>query len=213
VVRDTRPLPAGDTTGTATFYFVIICTLGGYLTVTILGQAAAALEPRRRYPLMLAAAIGTPILVLLIGGGIFGAYSGSVGVLFAMFGLGALYSFVVGIIARLLQLLLGSYAIFAMMTMFVFLNFPSSGGAIPAQLLPGFWRFLNHFWIGAPAVNAIRSILYLGGRGVGDDILKLLIWFVVVVALLILPISRKFERERERRDVGAMERAAVPAPE
>jgi hypothetical protein len=95
----------------------------------------------------------------------------------------------------------------------VFLNFPSSGGAIPAQLLPGFWRFLNHVWIGAPAVNAIRSILYLGGRGVGDDILKLLIWLVIVVALLILPISRKLEREREQRDVGPIERAAVPAPE
>jgi uncharacterized phage infection (PIP) family protein YhgE len=160
---------------------------------------------------MLGAAIGTPILVLLIGGLIFGAYSGSVGVVFAMVGLGALYSFIVAIIARLLQVLLGSLAIFAMMTAFVFLNFPSSGGAIPAQLLPGFWRFLNHFWIGAPAVNAIRSVLYLGGQGVADDILKLLIWLVIVVALLILPISRKLERER--RDVGPIERAAVPAPE
>jgi len=36
------------------------------------------------------------------------------------------------------------------------------------------WRFLSHFWIGAGAVNAERSLLYFGGDGVGDDLLRLL---------------------------------------
>lgn len=211
-VHDVRPLPPGDLTGTAVFYFLIICTLGGYLTVTILGQAAPALRPRRRYPLIAAAALATPIVVYLIGGVLLGAYHGSVGAILGLIGVGALYALVVGLIARLLQVAFGPWAIYAMMAVFVFLNFPSSGGAFPGPMLPGFWRFLHGFWIGAPAMDAMRSALYFGGAGVGTDLLKLLAWLVVVSAVLFLPISRKLEREREREDVGAAERAAAPIP-
>ena len=54
-------------------------------------------------------------------------------------------------------------------------------------MLPPFWQFLNHFWIGAAAVNAERGILYFGGQGVGMDMLKLLAWTAVIVGVLLLP--------------------------
>ena len=54
-------------------------------------------------------------------------------------------------------------------------------------MLPVFWRFLNHFWIGAETINAERSLLYFGGLGVGTDLLRLLAWTAVIVALLLLP--------------------------
>ena len=72
-----------------------------------------------------------------------------------------------------------------------------------SPLLPSFWHFLNHFWIGAESVNAERSILYFGGQGVGTDILRLLAWTVVIVALLVLPVSRKLAHERRARSVVA----------
>jgi hypothetical protein len=68
-------------------------------------------------------------------------------------------------------------------------------------VLPSFWRFLNHFWIGAETTNAERSILYFGGLGVGEDLLRLLAWTSVIVALLVLPISRTLAHRRERRVV------------
>ena len=80
----------------------------------------------------------------------------------------------------------------------MFLNIPSLGATYTATVLPPFWRFLNHFWIGAETVNAERSILYFGGQGVGTDLLKLLAWTGVIVALLLLPVSRKLARQRER---------------
>ena len=83
------------------------------------------------------------------------------------------------------------------LAIFVFLNIPSLGATYTATVLPSFWRFLNHFWIGAATVNAERSILYFGGQGVGTDMLKLLIWTAVIVAVLLLPVSRKLERKRE----------------
>ena len=51
--------------------------------------------------------------------------------------------------------------------------------------------------IGAATVDAERSLLSVGGLGVGTDLLKVLVWTGVVVALLLLPISRKLARQRE----------------
>jgi hypothetical protein len=78
----------------------------------------------------------------------------------------------------------------------VFLNIPSLGATYTAELLPGFWRFLNQFWIGAETTDATRSILF-GGQGVGSDMLRLLAWTGAIVALLLLPVSRKRARQRE----------------
>jgi hypothetical protein len=83
------------------------------------------------------------------------------------------------------------------LAIFVFLNIPSLGATYTSTLLSPFWHFLNQFWIGAETVNAERSILYFGGSGVGTDILRLLAWTAVIVALLVLPVSRKLERQRE----------------
>ena len=62
-------------------------------------------------------------------------------------------------------MLLGPPGIFVSLAIFVFLNIPSLGATYTGSMLPSFWRFLNHFWIGAATVNAERSILYFGGQG------------------------------------------------
>jgi hypothetical protein len=76
----------------------------------------------------------------------------------------------------------------------------------PPQLLPGFWRFLNHFWIGAAGRDANRNILYFRGAGVGTDVLKILAWVATCAGLIAIPIylalraiwrtSRSFRRSR-----------------
>jgi hypothetical protein len=60
-VRDVRPLPAGDTSGLSLFFFMVACTLGGFLAVTATGVAAPALRPRYRWPLILAVVVATPV--------------------------------------------------------------------------------------------------------------------------------------------------------
>ena len=72
-VRDVRPLPAGDTGGLSLFFFMIACTLGGFLAVTATGLAAPALRPRYRWPLFGAVAITTPVLAYLLAGPDLGA--------------------------------------------------------------------------------------------------------------------------------------------
>jgi hypothetical protein len=196
-IREVRPLADGDEIGLGVFLFLVVCTICGYITPTILETLVPSLVPSRRYPLIAAAAILVPTFVYLIGGLGYGTYEGSFGTILAFIGIGALYMFAIGMGTRLLQALIGPVAILISLTIFVFLNIPSLGATYTAPVLPGFWHFLNHFWIGAATVDAERGILYFGGLGVGTALLKLLAWAVVIVVLLLLPVSRRLERERE----------------
>ncbi len=45
-------------------------------------------------------------------------------------------------------------------TLFVLLGVPSSGGAVPVQLLPGFFRFLHPILPAGNAADALRSVGY-----------------------------------------------------
>jgi len=196
-VREVRPLADGDAIGLGIFLFLIVCTICGYITPTILETLAPGLVPSRRYPMIAVAAILIPTFGYLIGGLGFGTYTGSFGTILGFIAVGALYTFVIGIGTRLLQALIGPVAILVSLTIFVFLNIPSLGATYTAPVLPSFWHLLNQFWIGASAVDAERGLLYFGGLGVGTALLKLLAWGAVIVALLLLPASRKLERERE----------------
>jgi hypothetical protein len=200
-VRDVRPLPAGDTGGLSLFFFMIACTLGGFLAVTATGLAAPALRPQYRWPLFGAVAIATPVLAWLLAGPGLGAIGGSAGALVALLGTGALYVLAVTIITRGLQLILGAIGtLFAGLAVFVLLNFPSSGDSIQGPMLPTFWHVLNRFWIGASASDAFRGIVYFGGQRIGTDVLKLLGWLAVGVVLLALGW---FKLQRGRQSAAA----------
>ena len=194
VVREVRPLPSGDEIGLGIFMFMVVCTVCGYITPTVLETVTPALQTSRRYPIIAVTAFLIATLASVIGGAIYGTYIGSFGTILAFIAVGALYTFAVGLGTRLFQVLLGPAGIFASLTVFVFLNIPSLGASYPSPVLSPFFRFLNHFWIGATTVNAERGILYFDGQGVGWDVLKLLIWTAVIAALLLLPFSRKLER-------------------
>jgi hypothetical protein len=154
VVRDVRPLPPGDAIGVGIFMFMIVCTICGYLAVTLLFTVAPDLPPRRRYAIIAGVAVLIPVIAYLIGGLGFGTYTGSFATILAFIGVTALYVFVIGLITRLLQVLIGPAALFVALAIFVFLNIPSLG----ATYTP--------------------------------DLLKLLVWTGVMVALLALPVSR-----------------------
>jgi hypothetical protein len=104
VVTDVRPLTAGDEIGVGVFLFMIVCTVCGYLAVTLLLTVAPGQEPGRRYPIIAAIAVLVPVI---------------------------------------------------------------------------------------------------GGLGVGTDLLRLLAWTGVVVALLVLPVFRKLARRREHSSTTA----------
>jgi hypothetical protein len=212
VVRETRALADGDELGLGIFMFMIVCTICGYITPTILETLTPALEPARRYTIMAVTALLVPTIAYLIGGLAYGTYKGSLGTILAFIGVGALYVFTIGLGTRLFQVLLGPPAIFASLAVLVFLNIASLGATYTTPVMAPFWRFLHHFWFGALAVNAERGILYFGGLDVGAAVLGLLAWAAVLAALLVLPVSRRLERRREHAfDAVTAEPARAPA--
>jgi hypothetical protein len=198
VLRETRPLSAGDELGLGVFMFMIVCTICGYITPTALETLTPGLRPGRRYPIMAAVAVLVPVIAYLIGGLGYGVYQGSPGTIVAFIGVGALYVFVIAIGTRLFQVLLGPPAILASLAVLVFLNIASLGATYTTPVMAPFWRFLHHFWLGAKTVDAERDLLYFGGLSVGPALLGLLAWGTVIAALLVLPVSRRLERRRER---------------
>ncbi|HYB27376.1 MAG TPA: hypothetical protein VEF89_12225 [Solirubrobacteraceae bacterium] len=195
-VDDVRPLPADNSSGTPNFFFLIICTLGTFLTVLALGFLAPTLREPHRIAIVAAASVLAPLIAYLIGGVGYHTFSGDFGTIMAMLGTGALYAFAVAAITRLLQLGLGPLGALVASLVLIFLNLPSSGGSVVPQLMPGFWRFLNHFWIGAAGLNANLSVLYFRGAGVGTDVLKILAWIAALAALLAIPIYVRTTRRK-----------------
>jgi hypothetical protein len=206
-VDDVRPLPPDNASETPNYFLLIIWSLAGFLTVTALGLVAPTLPEWRRLAIMAAASLLAPLIAYLIGGAGYGTFSGSFGTIVAMLGVGALYTFAVAIITRLLQLGIGGLGGVIGSLLFLFLNLPSAGGTVAPQLLPGFWRFLNHFWIGAAGLDANHNILYFGGAGVGTDVLKILAWVATFAALMAIPI---YLRSRPRARAGSSVSAIAP---
>jgi hypothetical protein len=205
-VLDVGPLPATNRSGISLFLFLVGCSVGGFITIAVTGVIAPTLRPRYRWPLIMGAPIAIPLLAYLPAGLGLGALSGPAGAVVALLAMAALYVLIVAMIARALQVIIspaGGLAmiptITAFLTIFVILNFPSSGGAVSPVLLPTFWHVLNRFWIGGAAFDAFRSIIYFGGQGIGADVLKLLAWLAVAVALLALPLWRKIGRILQRQ--------------
>ena len=114
LVRDVRPLAPGDEIGLGIFLFVVVCTICGYITPTVLETVTPGLPPGRRYPMIAVVAVLIPAFAYLIAGLGDGTYRGSAPTILAFIGVGALYTCIVGVGTRLFQVLLGPAGIFGL---------------------------------------------------------------------------------------------------
>lgn len=185
-IVDHAPLAADDPTGQALFYLLVVCTIIGYLTITVLAQVAPAMQMRLKLGILAAMSFIGIALSYFVSAIFVGFYEASFVENLAMLAVIFTYTFTVGLVSILANRVFGKAAIMVVMLLMIFLNFPSAGAAIPADLLPGFWSGMNHFWIGAGAMDAARSIVYFGSTGVGKGLFILGGWLVLTVVLLVV---------------------------
>ena len=76
------------------------------------------------------------------------------------------------------------------MGLFVLLSIPSSGGAIPKEMVPGFFQFLHHVMPLGQAIDAARGILYFDYTAITGPILGLLAWWAFGAVLIALSRRR-----------------------
>ncbi|GAB92668.1 ABC transporter permease [Gordonia rhizosphera] len=184
-VVDVAPLAPKDATGTGLFYLLIVCSVGGYLTINALWQTFPLARLRVQLALSVGVALIAPTMAIPVESLFVGFYDASVGQMLGVWGVAFLYTYIAAMLATLLTRLFKTASTFGVTVFLLALNFPSAGGAIPASMLPGFWQGVHSVWFGAAALEAMRSIVYFDGAALGGWLVRLAIWAVVVTVVVL----------------------------
>ncbi|MFE4966137.1 ABC transporter permease [Streptomyces sp. NPDC056660] len=179
--KDVAPLPASDGMGITILFMGVGWMLAGYLVVTVVSGGAPELASlRRMVPLMAVWAAVMSTVVWLLVGPLIGAVHGHAG---AVLGLGWLSVFAVSMTQTFFSRLFGPVAVLPGLAVFMFLGVPSSNIMMSVYAVPGMFKFLHHVLPLPAAGEALRSILYFGGAGVGGHLAVLGAWGVAGLLL------------------------------
>jgi YhgE/Pip-like protein len=181
-----RPLPDHSAVGLSAFYIALLAIMAGFLGATLtnssvdgaLGYASTEIGPRwrqrppvaidRKQTLLVKlaiAAVASPLLtgiLLLVSAGALGMHAPHVGSLWLLLALAAM------------MIAAGTLALFAAfgavgqalaLILFVYLSLASSGGTVPSEALPGFFRFVGNVEPLRQLLGGTRAILYFSARG------------------------------------------------
>lgn len=191
-VTDVAPLSTNDPVGQNAFFFLVVLSVSSYSMAIAIAAAGAARPWRERILLAVGAAVViTSVETLLAAGGL-GMFAGHVG---ATYGLALLYSLTIMLIGIGLHPILTRFSTMVFASLFVGLNFTSSGGVFEAIMQPPFFQALNHFWIGAGFAEAMRRVVYFPHVGLTGPLGVLLGWFVLGLLCLVAGVLT----ERNRR--------------
>jgi YhgE/Pip-like protein len=202
-VASYRPLPPRSALGLGAFYVSLVSILAGFLAATlinasidgVLGYATNDLGPRwkirvpmrisRRQTLLIKwaiALVAAPLLtgiVVAVAVGAFGMYAPSFGVLWLLLAFAAVMV-AFGTLALLSSF--GNLGQLLAMVVLIYLSLASSGGTVPIQALPGFFKGVGQVEPLRQLLGGARDILYFGDR-----------WHAGVAhALLVLGVELAF---------------------
>lgn len=200
-VHEAAPTAPGDGMGTGLFYLVLACTIPAYVSVMMLLRATAF---GRRKKVLTLVGIGAVMSVVAYfvarAMDVIPSEPLAIPLVFLMTQAVALTSY--GLVPFFKQFFPG-----VAMGLFVLLSMPSSGGAIPVQMVPGFFRALHPVMPMGNLIEALRGLFYFDGKDVGRHVLVIACWVVAGVALILLGAWK--ERRAERREAAKEETAAA----
>ena len=180
-----RPLPANAGLGLSAFYIALLVIMCGFLASTIvnnfvdsaLGYGATEIGPRwrQRRPIAISRvqtlltkwSMGVALapvltgLLLLAGVGILHADAPHLLLLWAYASFAAA---VVAVGTLFFFAWLGTLGQLVAMLVFIYLSLASSGGTVPLQAVPGFYRFVSNFEPLRQILGGVRAILYFNAQ-------------------------------------------------
>ncbi|AMB59890.1 ABC transporter permease [Microterricola viridarii] len=207
---DVAPLNSTDTGGAVSLYIAMSWVMAGFLGVTVLaGGAPKQLRVRKLLPTMAGWAVFMSLVTWLIAGPIVGAYQGPV---WALLGIGALTVFCLSLVTAALARLMGLLAVVPVVTLFMFIGVPASGGGLSTYMQPGLFQTLHDVLPLPAALDAVRAITYYGGAGIGQPLLTLGVWGVCgLVAGLVISAVQNARSARRAPGAAPTVLATVPA--
>lgn len=197
-VVDLAPTAPGDGFGTALFYIAMAWNISGYIAVMMMMQALTL--PRRTKLLALLGFGAAATVICWTFGVAIDAIPNHPAVLLVGFLLSQAVAWTTFGLAPFVKRALPGVA----MGMFVLLSIPSSGGAIPKEMVPSMFQWLHHVMPLGQAIDAARSILYFDGAALAGPLLGLIAWFAFGAALVGLAVwrERRASAAPEQDDAG-----------
>jgi hypothetical protein len=198
----TRP---GDTLGTSPFYLLLACTLPAYFLVVAM-QRAVGFSRRAHVATMVGSgAVAALAAYLTTAHGMDAIPSHPLALLYLF-----LQTQAVSLTSYGLVSFLGPFFPGAAVTLFIMLSVPSSGLAVPVDLLPDFFRYLHPVLPMGNAADALRNVDYFNDQQLGRPTAVLCAWVAVGVALIMLGYLKQLRRLLREAQAGITR--YVPAP-
>lgn len=190
--EDLAPLPAFDPAGLGAMFLATALVMAGYLPFSVtLSNSPELLRFRRAVPLLAGWAALVAALVWTVTGPMLGVVQGHTPEVLGIAWLGV---FAVGAVQLLLTRFLGPMAVIAAMLLLTVLGMPASNMSMSVYTMPEFFTFLHAFLPMSAIGEALRSVLYFDGSGVGSHLLVLVVGAVVALVLTLAFDARKRRR-------------------
>lgn len=189
-VEHVHLLDTGDPRGLTITYLVFGWVFGGYFCATVLTTLLGSGYRNRSHALLrLALLAGYALLSGIAGAWLVGPLTNALsGHAIALVLAGTLTVFAVAASTMALQLVLGLPGTGLVLILFVLLGNPSSGGVVPAEFLPGFWRTIGDWLPNAAGYTLTRNLVYFDGNAISRSIL-LLVAYAVVGAIVLIALA------------------------
>ncbi|MDL4817899.1 carboxypeptidase regulatory-like domain-containing protein [Actinomadura opuntiae] len=172
------PTAKGDVTGTGLFYLSMAWNIAPYIAVMMLMRAVTL---SRGAKVLTLAAMGAFMAVVgfYIALAMDVVPNKPVAIVYGFLITQAVAQFAYGLVPFVRQFIPG-----VAITLFVLLSIPSSGGAIPYQLVPGFFRALHPVMPLGNLLDALHGLFYFGNEGLLRPTLVLCAWVAAGFALV-----------------------------
>ncbi|MET7993512.1 carboxypeptidase regulatory-like domain-containing protein [Amycolatopsis sp. NPDC005232] len=176
-VVDLAPTVAGDPLGNGLFYLLTAWGLPSYFVVMMLLRAVG-LSRRARMLTFVGWAAFLAVAGFLIAHALDVIPGDPVAIPLAF-----LFSIVVSLVSQGLVPIFKQFFPGVAVTLFVILSSAASGGIIPPQMQPAFFRALHPILPMGNLNDALRGVFYFHGAGVGGHVLVLCAWLALGIAL------------------------------
>jgi hypothetical protein len=173
------PTVTGDSVGNSLFFLGLAWTLSPYLLVVSLVMQPNTLSRRDKLGVIVGVGAFASIAGFLVTYWLGAVPGQSLSMLYGFLNFEAVALTVFGLFP-----FVGKYIIPVALTLFVFVNAPSSGGAIPFQMVPTFFDWLHPVMPLGNLIDAMRSIFYFDGTNMIRPTLVLCAWIALGAALI-----------------------------
>ncbi|MFJ3212555.1 carboxypeptidase regulatory-like domain-containing protein [Streptomyces flaveolus] len=175
---DLAPTADGDATGSGLFYVAMVWNVVPYIAVMML-MRATSLSRREKLTTLAVLGAATSAVGYAVAVGLDVIPNEPVAMLYAFMLTQAVAWTVYGLVPFVRQYIPGVAVV-----LFVLLSIPSSGGAVPYQMVPGFFRWLHPVMPLGNLIDALHGVLYFDGKGLVRPTVLLLVWMAIGAALI-----------------------------